>query len=85
MLEKTNILEKFAHVPDYWNPRIVGELIGQYVKIAKFKGRFDWHFHADEDELFWVVRGANGDGVARSRQASRSRERGRNPGRAQKY
>lgn len=63
MLEKANLLEKFALIDDYWNPRIVGELNGQYVKIAKFKGQFDWHFHKSEDELFWVVKGQMGMGL----------------------
>ncbi len=63
MLEKSNVLAKFAQIPDYWNPRIIGELNGQYVKAAKFKGEFDWHFHAGEDELFWVVKGQMGMGL----------------------
>jgi mannose-6-phosphate isomerase-like protein (cupin superfamily) len=63
MLEKANLLEKFSHIPDYWNPRVVGELNGQYVKLAKFKGQFDWHFHVNEDELFWVVKGQMGMGL----------------------
>jgi mannose-6-phosphate isomerase-like protein (cupin superfamily) len=63
MLEKANVLEKFALISDYWNPRIIGELNGQYVKIAKFKGHFDWHLHANEDELFWVVKGQMGMGL----------------------
>jgi mannose-6-phosphate isomerase-like protein (cupin superfamily) len=63
MLEKANLLEKFSHIPDYWNPCVVGELNGQYVKLAKFKGQFDWHFHAHEDELFWVVKGQMGMGL----------------------
>ncbi len=29
----------------------------QYVKVAKLLGEMDWHQHAAEDELFWVVRG----------------------------
>ncbi len=39
---------------DHWNPRIIGELNGQQVKLAKFKGAFIWHKHEheDEDELF---------------------------------
>jgi mannose-6-phosphate isomerase-like protein (cupin superfamily) len=27
------------------------------VKVARFKGRFTWHRHDREDELFWVMRG----------------------------
>jgi len=27
------------------------------VKVGRFKGRFAWHSHAHEDELFLVVRG----------------------------
>lgn len=56
-MEKVNLLEKFAHIPDHWNPRIAGELNGQQVKLAKFLGAFDWHHHDHEDELFLVVQG----------------------------
>ncbi len=35
----------------------VGELNGQYVKIAKVRGEFIWHHHESEDELFLVVEG----------------------------
>jgi len=42
---------------DYWNPRILGELNGQYVKAVKLKGSFVWHQHDHEDELFFVVKG----------------------------
>lgn len=54
---KINLSEKFSLFNDYWSPRIVGELNGQYVKLAKFKGEFMWHSHANEDELFLVVKG----------------------------
>jgi mannose-6-phosphate isomerase-like protein (cupin superfamily) len=56
-VEKVNIKEKFALFFDYWNPRIVGELNGQHIKLAKFKGEFVWHHHEHEDELFLVVKG----------------------------
>src|SRR3954464_13458530 len=49
--------EKFAQFSDHWSPKIVGELNGQLLKLAKFKGEFVWHDHANEDELFFVVRG----------------------------
>jgi mannose-6-phosphate isomerase-like protein (cupin superfamily) len=50
--------EKFAQFSDYWSPKIVGELNGQMVKLAKFRGPFEWHHHAGEDELFLVHRGS---------------------------
>lgn len=56
-MEKVNILEKFAGFDDYWNPRIVGELNGQHVKLVKLSGAFTWHSHENEDELFLVVQG----------------------------
>ncbi len=56
-IEKGNLSEKFSAIADHWNPRIVGELNGQQVKVVKFVGAFDWHHHAHEDELFLVHRG----------------------------
>ena len=52
-----NLSEKLAAFDDHWNPRIVGELNGQQVKLVKFLGPFTWHHHDAEDELFLVVRG----------------------------
>lgn len=52
-----NLEEKFAMINDYWQPHIVAELNGQYMKLAKFKGEFDWHSHANEDEYFQVFAG----------------------------
>ncbi len=57
-MEKVNIAQKLAAIHDYYNPRIVGELNGQYIKLVKFKGEFIWHHHEQEDELFYVVRGS---------------------------
>lgn len=57
-MHKVNILEKFTRVTDHWNPRIVGELNGQHVKLVKFRGPFTWHHHENEDELFYVVKGS---------------------------
>jgi len=57
-MEKVNIREKLALFSDHWNPRVVGELNGQHVKLVKFQGEFVWHHHAGEDELFLVIRGS---------------------------
>jgi len=52
-----NLREKLSLIHDHWNPRIAGELNGQYVKLVKFQGPFTWHHHENEDELFMVVSG----------------------------
>ncbi len=57
-VDKVSLTEKFALFSDHWNPRIVGELNGQLVKLAKLRGEFVWHQHEGEDELFLVVKGA---------------------------
>ncbi|HXL82086.1 MAG TPA: cupin domain-containing protein [Pyrinomonadaceae bacterium] len=56
-MNKVNLLQKFSLIHDHWNPRIVGELNGQYVKLVKFQGPFTWHHHDNEDEMFLVVKG----------------------------
>jgi mannose-6-phosphate isomerase-like protein (cupin superfamily) len=56
-IKKVNLDEKLSKFSDYWNPRIIGELNHQHVKIAKFKGEFIWHKHDDEDEMFLVIKG----------------------------
>lgn len=56
-ISKVNVKQKLQMFTDYWNPRIVGELNNQQVKLAKFKGEFVWHKHEHEDELFYVIDG----------------------------
>ncbi len=56
-MDKINITEKFALFNDYWNPRIVGNLNGQHIKLVKIKGEFVWHKHDNEDEMFYVIEG----------------------------
>ena len=56
-MQKLNLQEKLSLINDHWNPRIAGELNGQYVKLVKFQGPFTWHHHDTEDELFMVVKG----------------------------
>lgn len=56
-MKKVNVSEKLSLFDDHWNPRIVGELNGQHVKLAKLKGEFVWHQHDEEDEMFYVLDG----------------------------
>lgn len=52
-----NIIEKFSLFSETWTPKIIGELNGQYVKLAKVKDEFVWHSHQHEDELFMIFKG----------------------------
>jgi mannose-6-phosphate isomerase-like protein (cupin superfamily) len=56
-MDKINLAEKLELFREHWAPRIIGELNGQHVKLAKIKGTFDWHHHEREDEMFLVVKG----------------------------
>jgi mannose-6-phosphate isomerase-like protein (cupin superfamily) len=56
-MHRVNLAEKLALFNSHWDPKIVGELNGQHVKLVKFQGAFVWHQHAQEDELFLVVKG----------------------------
>lgn len=56
-MDKVNIEEKLSLFNAQWEPKIVGELNGQYVKLVKFQGPFVWHHHDTEDEMFLVVKG----------------------------
>lgn len=56
-MQVVKLKDKFDLIRDYWAPKIVAELNDQYVKLVKFKGEFIWHFHENEDELFFVVSG----------------------------
>ena len=51
-VEKVNLAEKFSLFDERWNPKIVGELNGQHVKLVKILGEFVWHHHEEETSCF---------------------------------
>ena len=53
----SNLDKEFAAVSELWSPRVVAAANGQYVKVARIKGEFVWHAHAEEDEFFLVRKG----------------------------
>ena len=57
-MDVVNLKQKAAQFSDHWHPRIVGELNGQHVKLAKIEGEFIWHAHEAEDEMFLVLSGS---------------------------
>lgn len=56
-MDVVNIQEKFDLFQDKWSPKVIGELNGQQILLAKIQGEFVFHKHDDEDELFMVMRG----------------------------
>jgi len=46
-----------AQLEEFWSPRVVAEVDDAYVKVAKVQGTLGWHAHANEDELFYVLKG----------------------------
>lgn len=56
-ITSVNLQEKFDQFSDLWSPKIVGRLNGQLIKVVKVKDEFVMHAHADEDEMFYVVKG----------------------------
>ena len=56
-MEKVNLKEKLSLINEHWRPKVVGELNGQEVKLAKFQGAFPWHHHENEDEMFLALKG----------------------------
>ena len=56
-MEKVNIAQKLSLFQEHYSPKLVAELNGQAVKLAKLQGPFIWHHHDDEDELFLVIKG----------------------------
>lgn len=56
-MQKVNLAEALASFSEHWQPRIVGELNGQHVKVVRLLGEFVWHHHENEDEMFLVLEG----------------------------
>ena len=53
MNDRIDINEKFGLFSEQWRPKLIAELNGQEVKLAKLLGEFVWHKH-DVDEMFLV-------------------------------
>lgn len=56
-MKTVNIAQKHDLFDEAWSPKIVGDLNGSQVKLAKFRGEFTWHAHDNEDEFFLVTKG----------------------------
>lgn len=54
---KINIAEKLSKFSDHWAPKLLGRVNDTDIRIVKIIGDFDWHSHANEDEMFLVING----------------------------
>jgi len=57
-MDKLSLSAAATRITEHWRPRVIAELNGQEVKLAKFQGEFVWHHHAEADELFLGVSGS---------------------------
>jgi len=54
-----NLTKLFEQITAYFSPKIIGEVDGVYIKLARVKGDdVPWHTHDNEDEMFYVVEGS---------------------------
>jgi len=52
-----DLADKLSKIREPWRPKVVAELNGQVVQLARLEGTFVWHRHEAEDELFLPLEG----------------------------
>lgn len=57
LMKAINLKEKHSLFSKQWHPHQIATVDDMQVILAKIKGEFVWHAHADEDELFQVLKG----------------------------
>jgi mannose-6-phosphate isomerase-like protein (cupin superfamily) len=58
MITKVSVAAKLSLFTEQYSPKIIAEVNDLFVKVVKLQGEFMWHHHENEDELFYVVKGA---------------------------
>lgn len=59
MNSKINLQLAIKNIPDYFSPKIIGEVNDVYIKVVKILGeKVPWHNHENEDELFYIIEGS---------------------------
>jgi len=58
MIQTSNIHKTATQIDEYWSPQVIGKLDDYYIKMAKLKGQLTWHSHAEQDELFLIIKGS---------------------------
>ncbi len=56
-IEAINLNQKLEKFSELWSPKIVSRFNDHDIMVVKVKGEFNWHSHADTDDLFLVLSG----------------------------
>ncbi len=56
--ERINLGQKLAGFAERWHPKLIETLDDYEIKVVKLEGDFVWHRHAEEDEMFLVLKGS---------------------------
>ena len=57
MIKKVDIEDELSDIDELWSPLVIGNVDDYTVKLVKMKGKFEWHEHSEEDEMFLVLSG----------------------------
>jgi mannose-6-phosphate isomerase-like protein (cupin superfamily) len=52
-----DLVSKLSQFNEHFAPRTVAEFNGHDIMVAKIRGEFPWHSHAETDDFFLVVKG----------------------------
>lgn len=58
MIQTISPARAAGSLTEHWSPRVLANVDDACIKVAKVHGSLTWHKHADEDELFYVLKGA---------------------------
>ena len=56
-MKEANLTKKLSLFNTLFSPKTVGLFNGHDVMVAKIKGEYHWHSHADTDDFFYVLKG----------------------------
>ena len=61
-MDKVNLAAAFARITEHWRPKVVAELNGQEVKLARIRGEFVWHHDEETEVLIFEPAGTRNTG-----------------------
>ncbi|HDP99244.1 MAG TPA: cupin domain-containing protein [bacterium] len=56
-MAKVSLSDMAALIKNYWAPLDLFQVNNVKIRLVKIKGKYHWHKHNDEDELFIVLKG----------------------------